>query len=104
MKQTQKSVIASALLILGLVANSSAQNLVQSLNVNLVAYDTGSGRTIRIGTPQLIRYFLGSNVFGARLLLVTPSGNAPGTVGNLGAFLRIKKGSSTLYEISSPDN
>ena len=104
MKQTLKIAIASALLALGIVANSSAQNLVQSLNVNLIAYDTGRSRTVVIGTQQLIRYLVGTNVPGGRLYLVTRGGNAPGTLDNLNAFLRIKRGSTTIYEVTSPDH
>ena len=103
MKKGMSVTVASALLTIGTIVASHAQNLVQPLSVNLVAYDTATARTVRIGTPQLIRHFTGSNVLGGHLYLVTPGGNAPGSTGNLNAFLRITKGSETLLEITSPD-
>jgi len=103
MKQTIQIAVAISLMLIVSVANSQAQNLVQSLSVSLTAYDTVGNRTIRIGTQQLIRYFVGTNVPNGHLYLVTPSGNTPGAIGNLNAFLRITSGSATIYEIPSPD-
>src|SRR4051794_16274346 len=94
--------VASAFLIFGVGASCHAQELVQSLSVNLTAFD--GTKVIKIGTSRLIKYFVGTNVPNGRLQLVTPSGgNPPGTIGNLNAFLRIKSGSTIIYEIHSPD-
>ena len=89
------------LFILATVVQSHAQNLVQPLSVNLVAFDTVGNQTIRIGTQQFIRYLWGTNVPNGHLYLVTPAPNAPGTTDALGAFLRITSGTTTLYEIPS---
>ena len=89
------------MLLLGTVVQSQAQNLVQTLNVKLAAYDT-DGRVIKISTSQLIQYITGTNVPNGHLYLVTPAGNAPGTIGNLNAFLRITSGLTTVVEIPSP--
>ena len=95
------------LFILGTALQSHAQNLIQSLYVNLTAYDTVSNRTIRIGTAAMIRYFAGTNVHNGHLYLVTPTGNPPGSIGDLNAFLRITSGAitsggTTVLEIPSP--
>lgn len=97
-----KIAMATALLILGATLPGRAQNLVQTLTVNLTAYDTVGDRVIRIGTPQLIQYLTGTNVPGGQLLLVTPRGNPPGFQGDLDAFLRIVKGTNTVLEIPTP--
>jgi hypothetical protein len=89
--------------IVGTLVQSHAQNLVQSLSVSLTAYDTVGNRTLRIGTKELIQSFMGTNVPNGHLYLVTPMGNAPGTTGNLNAFLRITSGATTVLEITSPD-
>jgi hypothetical protein len=94
--------VGGVLFLCGTVVPSHAQNLVQTLNVNLTAYDTVSNRTIKIATKDLIQYFVGTNVPGGLLLLVTPIGNAPGTTGDLNAFLRITSGTTTVLEITSP--
>jgi hypothetical protein len=100
MKRKIKIAVGCALLILGTVAQSRAQNLVQSISVNLMLYDTASSRNIVIDTQKFIYYLLGTNVPGAHLYLVSPgSGNAPGTIGAFNAFLRITRGSTTLLEI-----
>ncbi len=103
MKIRIRIAVAGVLFILGTVVQSQAQNLLQSLNVNLTAYDTVSNQTIRIGTKQLIQYFAGTNVSNGHLYLVTPMGNAPGTTGDLNAFLRITSGATTVLEIPSPN-
>jgi hypothetical protein len=100
-KRTLRIVCGWAWLILGAAAQSNAQNLIQPLTVNLVVYDTVGGRIINIGTPQFIRYLMGTNVPNGNLYLVTPSGNSPGQTGALGAFLRITSGSTTIYRIPS---
>jgi hypothetical protein len=102
MKRKIRIAVAGVLFILGTVAQSQAQNLVQSLSVKLTAYDTASNRTIRIGTKELIQHFAGMNVPDGHLYLVTPAGNAPGTTGDLNAFLRITSGATTVLEIPSP--
>ena len=89
--------------MLGAVAPSHGQNLVQSLHVQLTAYDTAGSRTINISTATLIRYFVGTNVPNGHLYLVTPVGNAPGTTDNLHAFLRITSGATTVFEVPSPN-
>ena len=101
MKTPLKIAIASAWFI-GPIASSQAQNLVQTLSVNLTAYDTVKNRTVRIQTPDLINQFVGTNVPAGHLYLVTPIGNAPGSIGDLNAFLRITSGSKTVLEIPSP--
>jgi len=93
---------AGALFAFAGLLQGQAQNLVQPLTVNLTAYDSGDGHTIRIGTAQFIKYLAGQDVPHGRLLLVTPSGNAPGTIGGLGAFLRITSGNTIILEIPSP--
>lgn len=98
----RRSKLALALVIMGMALASHAQNLVQSLTVNLTAYDAVNNREVRIGTSQLIRYLVGSNLVSGRLYLVTPIGNAPGATGNLNAFLRISQGATTVLEIPSP--
>jgi hypothetical protein len=45
---------------------------------------------------------MGTNVPNGHLYLVTPMGNAPGTTGDLNAFLRITSGATTVLEITSP--
>lgn len=101
MRTKIKIAVAAAVLLLGTVVHSQAQNLVQTLSVKLTAYDT-DGRVIKIGTSQLIQYIMGTNVPNGHLYLVTPGGNAPGTTGNLNAFLRITSGLTTVMEIPSP--
>ncbi len=102
MKRQMKIAVGGLLLILGTIAQSHAQYLVQSLSVSLTAYDTVGNRTFKIGTKDLIQYFVGTNVPGGHLLLVTPAGNAPGATGDLNAFLRITSGATTVLEIPSP--
>lgn len=103
MKSKTKIAAAGVLLMLGTLLPSHAQHLVQSLNVSLTAYDTVGNRTIRIGTKELIRYLAGTNVPNGHLYLVTPVGNAAGTLGNLNASLRITSGTTTVLEITSPN-
>jgi len=91
------------LFILGTTVQSHAQNYIQSLSVSLTAYDTVGNRTFSIGTQELIQYFLGTNIPNGHLYLVTPVGNAPGTIGDLNAFLRITEGTTTILEITSPN-
>lgn len=103
MKRKTKIAAAVVLFILGTLLPGHAQYLVQPLNVSLTAYDTVGNRTIRIGTRELIQYFAGTNVPNGHLYLVTPVGNAAGAIGNLNAFLRITSGTTTVLEISSPN-
>jgi hypothetical protein len=103
MKRKPGIVVASALFILGIVAQGHAQNLIQPLNVRLTGYNTVNNRTIKIGTRELIQHLAGTNVLNGHLYLVTPMGNAPGTTGGLGAFLRITSGTTTVLEITSPN-
>lgn len=102
MKQKFRIAVAGVMFILGTIAPSHAQNLVQSLKVSLTAYGPVNGQVIKIGTSQLIQYFMGTNVSDGHLYLVTPAGNPPGTIGNLNAFLRITSGTTTVAEIPSP--
>lgn len=102
MKRKIRIAVTGVLFVLGTVVQSHAQHLVQSLNVSLTAYNTSSNQTIRIGTKQLIDYFVGTNVSNGHLYLVTPTPNAPGLTGNLNAFLRITSGTTTVLEIPSP--
>jgi len=103
MKQTIKIAVVSALIIMGVVASGCAQNLVQSLSVNLTIHDPDRNRTITVTTSSLIRYLVGSSVPNGRLYLVTPVGNTPGQTGDLNAFLRITSGGRTILEVTSPD-
>ena len=93
--------VGAAFLILGTIAQSPAQHLLQALTVDLFVYNDANNQTIRVGTPELINYLWGSPVTNGNLYLVTPSSNVPGQTGALGAFLRITSGSKTLYEIPS---
>jgi len=102
MKRSIRIAIVGMLVLLGATTTGHAQNLVQSLKVSLTAYDPADGRAIKIGTSQLITYFMGTNVPDGHLYLVTPAGNPPGTIGNLNAFLRITSGTTTVLEITSP--
>jgi len=101
--KTIKIAVVSVLLMVGTLANSVAQNLVQSLTVSLTAQDPDRNRTVIITTATLIKYLVGSSVPNGRLYLVTPAGNSPGQTDNLHAFLRVKSGSRTILEVPSPD-
>ncbi len=106
MQKALKIAVIGLLVGLGAVKQGSAQTLVQSLNINLTAYDQPTPTTvkmIRITTKDAVRFFLGTNVPNAQLLLVTPQGNAAGTIGNLNAFLRITSGNTIVTDIPSPD-
>jgi hypothetical protein len=95
---------AVGLLLAATAFHTPAQStLVQTLNVHLTGNDTATDKPFSITTRDWIRYFLGTNVSGAQLQLVTPIGNPPGTTGNLGAFLRIVKGNEILMDVTSPD-
>jgi len=83
--------------------SARSQEVVQALSVSLMGYDEVNGKALRITTPDLIRYFAQTNVPGGKLLLVTPSPNAPGTLDNLGVFLRVVKGNTILFDVPSPD-
>lgn len=102
MKRLLRIVVTGMVLMLGIVAQSHAQNLVQPLIVSLTAYDTSNNQPLRIGTRELIAHLTGTNVPNGRLYLVTPAGNTPGQIGNLGAFIRITSGTKTVLEIPSP--
>jgi len=103
MKNKIAITVAVVSFILGTALPGYAQEIVQSLSVNLTIYDAAGRGTIIIGTEQMIRHFTGTNVPNGHLLLVTPPGNPPGAIGNLNAFLRITRGSETVLEIHSPD-
>jgi hypothetical protein len=102
MNRKLQLMVAGALFVFAGLLQGQAQNLVQPLTVNLTAYDSADGHAIRIGTAQFIRYLTGSDVTKGRLVLVTPPGNTPGTIGALGSFLRITSGNTTVLEIPSP--
>jgi hypothetical protein len=99
-----KTVLLSILLAIGAATQLCAENLVQTLNVSLVGHrPEHNGKTFVITTRDFIRYFIGTNVPNGVLQLVTPSGNPPGSVGNLNAFLRIRQNGKNLMEISTPN-
>ena len=102
MMTLKQTVCVAVFLVVGLMP-IRAQTLVQSLSVNLTAYDTVSNRVLKIGTRDLINHLAGTNPPAGHLYLVTPVGNPPGVTGGLGAFLRITSGTTTLLEIPSPD-
>src|SRR5258706_4811127 len=93
--------IVALLLLLGTVAHSHAQILVQPLKVNISLFDTEGNRKIQIYTTNFINYIMGTNVPNGKLYLVTPMGNPPGTTGALGAWLRIKSNGKIIYEVPS---
>jgi hypothetical protein len=99
-----KNIVISLLLSIAITAQLHAQNLVQNLSVSLQGFNTQNQKLMVITTSDVIRYFIGTNVSGGQLQLVTPTGNPPGTVGNLNAFLRVRKNGTTLVEVPSPDN
>ena len=99
--QIRIATLAGLLLSAGLM-ESPGQNLVQNLTINLVAFDHVASGQVRITTRDVITYFAQTNIPGARLQLVTPGGNPPGTLGNLNAFLRVVKGEEILFEVPSP--
>jgi hypothetical protein len=106
MKNAIKIGIIGALLALGAVTQSNAQQVVQNLSINLTAYSSTNGTTVRafhITTRDVIRYFVGTNVPNGHLLLVSPAG-PPITSDNLGVFLRITQGTETVLEVPSPDS
>ena len=104
MKRQIQIGIATLLLALGVASQAGAQNLIQSLNVSLSGYDPATGKPFTITSRDLIRFFVGTNVPGGQLQLVTPVGvNAPGTTGNLGAWLRVTQQGQTILEVTSPD-
>jgi hypothetical protein len=99
-----KIALISILLSIAAAVQVHAQHLVQTLSVSLVGYKTdGSGKAFVITARDVIRYFIGTNVPNGQLQLVTPTGNPPGGVGNLNAFLRVTQRGTNLMEISSPD-
>jgi hypothetical protein len=102
MKKQNMIVIVLLTFILGMAGPSRAQEIIQSLNVNLTLYGAAGHGNIRIGTKELIRHFTGTNVPNGHLYLVTPAGNTPGIIGNLNAYLRITQGQTTILEIHSP--
>lgn len=102
MNRKLQIMVAGALFAFAGLLQGQAQNLVQPLTVNLTAYDSADGHAIRIGTAQFIKYLTGSDVAHGKLLLVTPPGNAPGTIDALGSFLRITSGDTVVLEIPSP--
>jgi hypothetical protein len=101
--QVRLASVAGVLLACGTVS-SQAQSVEQNLSINLTAYDHVEARQIKITTKDVIRYFAQTNVPGARLVLVTPSPNEPGTLGNLNAFLQVVKDNTVIVEVPSPDS
>jgi hypothetical protein len=101
MKKILKGVICCAAVMLGIVTQSHAANLIQEMTVNLTIYDTVGNRVLYADTPQFIRYLMGTNVPDGHLYLVTPPGNSPGETGALGSHLRITSGSRIIYQIPS---
>jgi hypothetical protein len=115
MKRAILTTMTGASLALGAFAQTNAPdtnapsngNLVQPLTFKLTAYnqnDSGNVKMVRITTKDVINYFNGGPVSGGQLLLVTPPGNAPGTTGDLNAFLRVVRGRNTIVEVPSPDS
>lgn len=103
MKRNKLTLGLTALLLAGAL-QSNAQNLVQTLRISLITYNSETGKALSINTRDVIRYFTGENVPGARLELVTPAANQPGGVGNLNAYLRVvQKSGEVLTEVTSPD-
>jgi hypothetical protein len=107
----RKTKIAAALLLLSLgsIAQTQAQsNLVQTLNIRLVAYNPSQNsnnvQLVRITTKDVIQAFAGSAVPKGQLQLVTPPGNQPGMTGDLNAFLRVTSGNTTVTTVPSPDS
>jgi hypothetical protein len=103
MKRKIRTAVAGVLFIMGTLTQIHAQNLVQPLTVSLTVYDTGGNPAVRLGNKELIQYLAGTNPPNGHLYLVTPTGNDPGSLGNLNAFLRITSGATTVIEITSPD-
>jgi hypothetical protein len=99
--EMRMAAVVGAFLALG-AWQGSAQS-VQTLSVNLTAYDHTGAKQIKITNKELISYFAGTNVPGARLLLITPSPNEPGTLGNLNAYLQVVKNNTVIVEVPSPD-
>jgi len=102
-KTEMKIAALAGMLLLGSITAHS-HSVVQNLTVNLTAYDHVEARQIKITTKDLIRYFAQTNVPGARLLLVTPAPNEPGTLGNLNAYLQVVKDGTVIVEVPSPDS
>ncbi len=105
--------ITKMVAILTFVAGGSAvtshgqSNLVQTLNVRLTAYNQSGPNTVqavRITTKDVIKAFAGADVTKGQLLLVTPTGNPPGTTGDLNAFLRVTSGSAIVTNVPTPDS
>jgi hypothetical protein len=95
------------LLSLGSITQTYAQsNLVQTLNIRLVAYNPSQNsnnvQLVRITTKDVIQAFAGTAVPKGQLQLVTPPGNQPGTIGDLNAFLRVTSGNNVVTTIPSP--
>jgi len=108
MKRITKTAAVLSLLSFGNITQTHAQsNLVQNLNVRLVAYNPSQNNNVqlvRITTKDLIKAFAGSDVPRGQLQLVTPPGNQPGMTGDLNAFLRVTSGSAIVTNVPSPDS
>jgi len=103
--KTAYRIAAIAGMMVGMTTTSGlSQSVVQNLNINLTAYNHAEAKQIKITTKDVINYFAGTNIPGGKLLLVTPSPNEPGTLGNLNAFLRVVRNNEVIVEIPSPDN
>jgi len=124
MKNTILMTIGAAL-VLAAAGEVRAQNVAQTLNVNLTAYSPGSGTTanrIKINSKNLITFLggggstNGSSSRSQQLQLVHVTGGGADTNGNIGAFLRVVNGSgknnnnstngnnNIVFEVPTPDN
>src|SRR3954469_8193060 len=124
MKNTILMTIGAAL-VLAAAGEVRAQNVAQTLNVNLTAYSSGSGTTanrIKINSKNLITFLggggstNGSSSRSQQLQLVHVTGGGADTNGNIGAFLRVVNGggknnnnstngnNNIVFEVPSPDN
>src|SRR6516164_8455746 len=104
MERITRITASLTLLSLGSIAQTHAQsNLVQTLNIRLVAYNPSQNsnkvQLVRITTKDVIQAFARSAVPKGQLQLVTPPGNQPGTTGDLNAFLRVTSGNNIVTTI-----
>ena len=91
MKKLTKALAIAGVVVLGYVANSTAQ-VQQSISFSLTVFDqTETGvRPLRITNRDIIENLVGTNVPGGKLWLIMPNDPSPGANGNIGAFLRVK--------------
>jgi hypothetical protein len=90
MKKLMKLLAIAGMVVLGCIANGTAQ-VQQSISFSLTVYDQTdtSVRPLRISTKDVIENLAGSAVPGGKLWLVMPSDPSPDGNGNIGAFLRV---------------